>query len=239
MTEQVLIWAEDLAEKLTFEMKWTQSDYGGYWEAESPEAKARIRARATAALDFLERFAGQDSQWTRSAHSVFENKGDHQSLESGARAIGDVLTEWISRVRSGQLMPRSIESLGVREVASTDLMDQVRALNADSGVNPAAPIVLAGAALEISLRSAVEELNLDGLVGKPSIGAYARVLRSAELLNKQDMKDVEQMAGLRNAAAHGLHGELSRERAGLFEQQVNLFLRRLDELLHPSQRRST
>lgn len=39
------------------------------------------------------------------------------------------------------------------------------------------------------------------------------------------------MSGVRNAAAHGRFDELSRERAGLLEQQVNLFLRRLADLL--------
>ena len=62
---------------------------------------------------------------------------------------------------------------------------------------------------------------------------YARCLRTDGLLSKQDMKDLEQMAGLRNAAAHGDFDLLSPERAGLLEQQVNLFLRRLAELLEP------
>ena len=147
-------------------------------------------------------------------------------MESGARAIGGVISEWISAVRSGQAQPRLVESLGARAVASTDLLEQVRALNSDKNVIPAAPIVLAGAALEIALRSAVEELSLTA-PNKPSISAYAKVLRSSDVLTKQDMKDVEQMAGLRNQAAHGEHEELSPERSGLMEQQVNLFLRKL------------
>jgi hypothetical protein len=43
----------------------------------------------------------------------------------------------------------------------------------------------------------------------------------------QDVKDLEQMGGIRNMAAHGQFGDLSRERAGLLQQQVNMFLRRL------------
>ena len=42
------------------------------------------------------------------------------------------------------------------------------------------------------------------------------------------------MAGVRNAAAHGDFEELSRERSGLLEQQVNLFLRRLELSSNPS-----
>ena len=223
-------WAENHARVLRTEMVWseTASRTRGYWKATGHEASGRIRARATAALAFLERFTGVESRWTRNAHEVFDNRGDGQSMESGARAIGGVISEWIAAVRTGQAQPRLVESLGARAVASTDLLEQVRSLNADEKVVPAAPIVLAGAALEIALRSAVEELSLTAPT-KPSISAYAKVLRSADVLNKQDMKDVEQMAGLRNQAAHGEHNELSRERSGLMEQQVNYFLRQLEQ----------
>lgn len=54
-------------------------------------------------------------------------------------------------------------------------------------------------------------------------------LRSADPISRQEMKDVEQMAGLRNSAAHGDFDEISRERAGLMEQQVNYLLIRLTE----------
>ena len=47
-------------------------------------------------------------------------------------------------------------------------------------------------------------------------------------------QDVTQVAGLRNDAAHGEHDLLSRERAGLMEQQVNLFLTRLEQAVQQS-----
>jgi ParB-like chromosome segregation protein Spo0J len=121
----------------------------------------------------------------------------------------------------------------MRAVASTDLMEQVRALAEDKGVHPAAPIVLAGAALEIALRSAVDELHLT-LAERPSLTAYARRLRKEGVLSAQDMKDVEQMAGVRNSAAHGNFDELNPARAGLMEQQVNFFLARLTNALEPA-----
>ena len=229
-TEQILEWAEGHVLDLSREMTWQEWSHssGGRWVAAGPEATDRIRARATSALAFLERYTGTDSRWTQNAHGMFNDLSTNQSMESGARAIGDVITAWTRAVRSDQAQPRLVESLGVRAVASTDLLEQVRALNADKNVIPAAPIVLAGAALEIALRSAVEELSLTA-PNKPSISAYAKVLRSSDVLNKQDMKDVEQMAGLRNQAAHGEHEELSPERSGLMEQHVNLFLRKLEQ----------
>ena len=234
-TEQILEWAEHHAQCLRAEMVWnsTGSRSRGYWRATDHEATERIRARATAALAFLERFAGSDSRWSQAAHNVFENEGDHQSMESGARAVGDVISAWNRAVSSGQAQPRLVESISARAVASTDLLEQVRVLNAEKNVIPVAPIVLAGAALEIALRSVVEELSLTPPT-KPGISAYARALRSADVLTKQDMKDVEQMAGLRNQAAHGENEALSRERSGLMEQHVNLFLRRLAEAIQQS-----
>ena len=230
--EEILTWAEGHAEDLTKEMVWHAGPLG-YWQAEDAKAKGRIRARATVALDFLERFAGADSRWAESAHDVFNSHGENQSMESGARAVGNVLEEWIRMVRSGQLKPRLVESFSVSSASSTDLLEQVQALNSDTTVVPAAPIVLAGAALEIALRSAVEELGLT-VPARPSIDAYAQELRRADVLNRQDLKDVTQMAGLRNAAAHGEHDLLSRERAGLMEQQVNLFLNRLEQTVQQS-----
>jgi len=48
--------------------------YGPYWQAARDDlgAEARIRARAITALDFLERFAGKDSQWVTRGHDVFD-----------------------------------------------------------------------------------------------------------------------------------------------------------------------
>ena len=227
-TEQLLQWAEVHTEELAREMKWVRAGSRGYWEATTHEAKDRIRARAAAALAFLERSTGTESRWSQTARDVFDNHGDKQSMESGARAIGAVISEWVGGVRSGQVTPRMVETLGMRAVASTDLLEQVRTLNADQTVIPAAPIVLAGAALEIALRSAVEELSLTSPT-KPSISTYAETLRSDDVLNKQDMKDVVQMAGLRNQAAHDEHEELSHERSGLMEQQVSLFLGKLEQ----------
>lgn len=81
-------------------------------------AKGRIRERATSALAFLEQFAGTGSRWTVDAHDVFNNSGETQSMESGARAVGDVLTEWASMVRSGQTQPLLPESFTVRAASS-------------------------------------------------------------------------------------------------------------------------
>ena len=60
------------------------------------------------------------------------------------------------------------------------------------------------------LRSAVEQFGLE-IKEKPGISAYARALRKAEVLDKQNIDDIDQAAGVGNQAAHGEHEALSRE----------------------------
>ena len=72
------------------------------------------------------------------AREMFNDKGENQSMTSGPRSVGDVIQQWILMVRSGQEKPRLVE-FSVRAASSTDLLEQVRVLNADKGVVPAAP----------------------------------------------------------------------------------------------------
>jgi hypothetical protein len=211
-------------------MRFRQGDpgYGWWWEATSPAAESKIRARAAAALYFLDRFAGGDSQWMVRGRAAFEENS--HSMETGARELGDVLREWADQVEAGIVPIRQVDAQGARAVASSDLMDQVQVLMSERDIHPAAPIVIAGAALEVALRSAIEELDLPR-PPKPSISSYTGALRSAGLLSVQDVKDVEQMGGLRNAAAHGNVKDLDAERAELMERQVDRFLRRLEHAL--------
>lgn len=225
--ERILANAEEHVEALTLELVWESSTYSatsGHWRASAPGAEGRIRSRVVAALDFLERNAGSESRWAVDANNEI---GDSVT-QDGTYAISEIIRRWIAAVRSGQVRPRLTESFSVSAVSSTDLLEQVRLLNADKDVIPAAPIMLAGVALEIALRTAVEELNLVAPT-RPSIDAYAKILLKAEVLNSQGIKDVTQMAGLRNNAAHGNHDDLDQRQANLLEQQVNHFLNRLDE----------
>ena len=61
---------------------------------------------------------------------------------------------------------------------------------------------------------------------KPGIDAYSKTLRAADLLSKQDAKDITSWAGARNHAAHGEWDEVSdRNRIRLVLAGVNLFIR--------------
>jgi hypothetical protein len=61
--------------------------------------------------------------------------------------------------------------------------------------------------------------------GRPSISTYASTLRQSGYLSAQDVKDVTAWAGQRNEAAHGQFERLSRDRAQIMVDGINLFIR--------------
>lgn len=228
---EIVSWARNQTKQLHLDMEWVKyASGGGFWRATKPEALTEIIARATAALEFLRQYAGQDSQSIKQATAIYENKGGNQSIETGARAVGDILSEWASQIESGLIEIHGVLASEIRKVASIDLMSQVHELVEDKTVHPAAPIVLAGAALEIALRAAVEERQLV-LTDRPSIATYGQALRSAGLVTNQGMKELAHIGGLRNSAAHGDFKELRPEQAGVMESMVNVFLAKLTETL--------
>lgn len=229
---EVIAVARNLAVELELDMVWIERQLGqGYWLATSRQKVSLITARATAALDLLRQYSGAGTYWTLRAVAVYDSKGDSQSTESGARAVADLLTLWCIQLEAGavelagEVVRRDLEGV------STDVMSIVRRLLEDPQSHPAPPMVMCGAALEIALR-AVASANDVLPDGPTSMSALTAALRRAEMLTKQDVKDLDMLGGLRNQAAHGHFDDLSLERAGLMEQHSNLMLRRLAEL-HP------
>ena len=106
----------------------------------------------------------------------------------------------------------------------SDLLGQANSLLEDAKYHPAAAAILIGACLEEFLRTWVEAESLS--ISKPGIDAYGKALRGAELISKQDVKDITSWAGVRNHAAHGEWDEVSdRNRIRLALEGVNLFMR--------------
>ncbi|WP_431932827.1 hypothetical protein [Nonomuraea jabiensis] len=145
-------------------------------------------------------------------------------------AIGDLLRAWCEQVEAGIVEVVGSRAWSELGVASTDVMAQVRRLIEDGDATPAAPMVLCGAALEMALRALVQarSINMNNL--RPSLNGYTQALYAAHLLTKQDVKDLQMLAGLRNEAAHGHFDDLTMERAKMMEQQTNWMLRRLSDL---------
>jgi hypothetical protein len=178
------------------------------------------------AKEFLRIYAGERSTFFKSLAEVnyFQHReGTMRSLlESNLRAF-------IEYVESGLLEGISIERKAQIDVVS-DFLEQAHTLLNTKGVHPAAPAVVIGAALEEFLRNWVEEVDLSLEGKKPSIDSYAKVLREADLITKQDIKDITVWAGLRNHAAHGEWDEVSdKNRISMMLEGVNLFMRRYGE----------
>jgi hypothetical protein len=224
--QDLLAYARQQADQLEKDMTWNEN---GYWQASDRSMVQTIASRAVAALEFFRQYAGEDSFWTQRAMDVYQNRGENQSLETGARGVGDLLRAWADQVEAGIVEIAGLRAWAEVGIVSTDVMSQVRRLLEDGEAHPAAAIVLCGAALEIALRSVVQARNLTP-PARSTLSALTGVLRQADLITVQDVKDLEQCAGLRNLAAHGDFDNLSHERAGLMEQQTNILLRRLADL---------
>ncbi|MEZ5382872.1 MAG: hypothetical protein R2754_13895 [Microthrixaceae bacterium] len=188
--------------------------------ASAPPAK-EAQAEAAGALEVLRRFAG-DSDFYRAAIEGLEtDMSAHEYLERLARIL-----EQFAAGRSDGLLSAVSFEVAARVEAATDLMEQVRQLLSDGAVHVAAPIVLAGASLEELLRSMWHHAGSPELGGKPGINSYASALKNADVIDRQDVKDITAWAGLRNDAAHGNFQVLDLQRAQIMADGINLFMQR-------------
>lgn len=185
----------------------------------SPSGRLVVLPIVTPALETLRRHA-PGTVFYDSAVSLLKGRADP---EATLVDVADVLQSWQEYRRSGLAATPGV-AVQARVAAATDLMEQVQRLLDDRAVHPAAPIVLAGAALEEALRSLVIGGHLE-VNGKPGLQSYAEALKRDEQLTAQDVKDVTGWAGLRNDAAHGQFDAISAERAQIMVDGINLFMR--------------
>lgn len=173
------------------------------------------------ACEFLRSYAGDKSSFLKSALEV-----SNYSVEGRAKAISSVLLSFASYIEAGlkeEITPVRHAQIDI----VNDLLDQAHRLLENSSVHGAAPAVLIGATLEEFLRTWIEKEGLSLGNAKHSLDSYAKVLREAELIDKQDLKDITAWAGIRNDAAHGHWQKVeSKEKLSLVLQGVNLFLRK-------------
>lgn len=170
--------------------------------------------------EFLSTFAGARSHFTKKSSEL----NGMDSYRAGQ--LSALLDAFVDHLESGLVSGISPERKGQLDVVS-DLMSQAQSLLDTKGIHPAAPIVIAGASIEEFLRTWVESAGLSLGNRKPGLASYSQVLRDAELIDKQDAKDIEAWGGLRNHAAHGEWEKVAdSQRAGLMLQGVNLFMRR-------------
>lgn len=177
------------------------------------------------ATEFLRVYAGEKSAFFATISNV-NPAWNSQGIINHALVT---LEAFIRYVENGLLEGISIERKAQIDVVS-DFLDQASTLLSTKEVHPAAPTVIIGAALEEFLRNWIEEAGLDLGGKKPSLDSYAKVLREADLITKQDVKDTTSWSGLRNHAAHGEWDEVNdRNRISIMLEGVNLFMRKYGE----------
>ena|GEM_PF-807235 len=186
---------------------------------------AKFRGIHARVSDFLINFAGKNSPFL----SQIQMKDMPSDRSKAGQYLTEILGAYIAHLESGLIIGLSPRRQAEIDVTS-DFLDQAQGLLKSSKVHPAAPAVLVGAALEEFLRNWVEDRELSIGNKNPSIDAYASTLREAELITKQDVKDISSWGGTRNHAAHGEWEELgSKERVRLMLDGVNLFMRKYGE----------
>lgn len=177
------------------------------------------RGAVLPAIEFLRLKAGPRSELYLQAAEAARKAHMHTAVKVARWA----LETWIELVEDG-LVELPVEAQA-RIAAATDLMEQVETLLADRRVHPAAPVMLAGAALEEMLRSMVDTSGAK-IKGKPGINTYASALRALEELTAQETKDITSWAGMRNNAAHGQFDQIELANARLLAQGINLFMQK-------------
>jgi hypothetical protein len=195
---------------------WAEAEAKRLREIADERSDATSIGTVAAARTFLRAHAGATSAFTQAVEQLTTfNVWD-------LYVVADALDGWCSYVKAGLPLDQPFE-LRSRLEASTDLMDQVDTLLNESGVHPAAAVMLAGAALEELLRGLVLANGVP-VSGKPGINSYAVGLREEDLISKQEKKLVDGWAGYRNEAAHGNFGSITRGDAEVMVQGVNLFV---------------
>jgi hypothetical protein len=178
-----------------------------------------------ATCEFLRTYAGPNTAFLTTLQR-FPPEG---RMAGGHGFAGDylqqVLKGFIDYVESGMLNGVSLERKGQLDTV-TDLMDMAQSLLQTHEVHPATAAMLIGATLEQFLRGWVDAAGLDLGTRRRSLDAYSQVLREAEKISRQDVKDIVSWAGIRNAAAHGEWETVKdRSRVQVMLEGVNLFLR--------------
>jgi hypothetical protein len=169
--------------------------------------------------EFLRAYAGPKSAFLRLAEQA---EGYDRYLVATLTAI---LDSFIQYLESGLASGPSPERKAQLDVVS-DVLEQASNMLDNDQYHPAAAAVLIAASLEEFLRTWVEAEGLSVGNAKPGIDAYCKTLRAADLVSKQDAKDITSWAGIRNHAAHGEWQEVSdRARVRLMLEGVNLFMR--------------
>ena len=175
------------------------------------------------ASEFLRIYAGGSSSFYK---AIQHNLPSRRGSQIAVKCTYQILNSFLHYVETGLHQGVSPERRAQLDVVS-DFLEMANSLLETQGVHPAAPAVLIGATLEEFLRTWVETESLSLQNKKPGMETYSQVLREANLITKQDGKDITSWAGIRNHAAHGEWSEVSdKNKISIMLQGINLFMRK-------------
>ncbi len=174
------------------------------------------------AREFLRVYGGEKNSF----YKLLENINPSLRSDLMYEHVIASLSAYINYIKNGLNVGISIERKAQLDIVS-DLLDQANALLNNEKMHPAAPIIIIGSSLEEFLRIWVEEASLSLDSQKPSIKAYGNVLKEANLISKQDIRDITSWIALIYHAAVGDWDEFSdKSRVSLMLDGVNLFMRK-------------
>ena len=180
-----------------------------------------MRGAHAQVCEFLKRYAGTKNSFLETIKPT-SSWGTAHAVET----IVATLSSFIEYIEAGLHEGVSPERRAQLDVVS-DFLEQANNLLETKGIHPAAPAVLIGATLEEFLRTWIEADGLSLGNRKPSLESYSQVLRDANLITKQDAKDITAWGGVRNHAAHGEWDEVAdKRRVSIMLDGVNLFMRK-------------
>lgn len=209
-SEELIRQAKELRGRI---QRYTQTSEGDHGNA----AKAQV-------CEFLRAFAGPKSAFLDQAEAA---SGWSKAMVA---TLTSILDSFIEYVQAGLATGISPERQAQIDVVS-DILGQANTL-LEHNYHPAAAAILIGASLEVFLRTWVESEGLSIENAKPGIDTYCKTLRAADLILKQDVKDITSWAGVRNDAAHGEWDKVSDpKRIRLMLEGVNLFMRQKESSL--------
>lgn len=187
------------------------------------ESKNNLFGSFAQAKEFLRTYAGKESSFLSILEDVNLTRADQGFA---LKLLEQTLTSFNNYVTNGLLRAISLEREIQIETVS-DYLEQARALLNKKDIHPAAPAMIIGASLEEFLRNWVEEVIVNTREVDNTIDGYAKALRSGNLIEKQDSKDITSWGGLRNDAAHGRWEKVNdKSRIEIMLAGVNLFIRK-------------
>jgi hypothetical protein len=180
--------------------------------------------------DFL---AHQAEIKTFIASVVGKNNSFYEAVEKirrvapyGPEEIKSLLDAFLRSVEHNLISNSSYERKIQINVVN-DYLSQAEELLDRKEFHPATAAVLIGASLEEFLRNWIIDQNLNTENAKSTIDSYAKILKEAGLIDKQDIKEITTWAGLRNDAAHGNWDLVSsHEKINYMLIGVNLFIKK-------------